>query len=72
MTENKNNDTFSLQSFSDNLRGNSYTCIKFSALWLLQFHIQCLSKVIQGVAITDSQYLPYLKNQMEIIVFKWW
>ena len=71
MTENKNSDTFSLQSCYDDLGGNSYICIKFTALWFVQFNIQCLSKVIQGVAITDSQCLPYLKNQMEI-VFKWW
>ena len=32
MTENKNSDTFSLQSLYDDLGGNYYTCIKFTAL----------------------------------------
>ena len=32
MTENKNSDTVSLQSFSDDLGGNPYICTKFTAL----------------------------------------
>ena len=32
MTDNKNINTFSLQSFSDDLGRNSYICIKFTAL----------------------------------------
>ena len=32
MTENKNSDTFSLQSLCDDLGGNYYICIKFTAL----------------------------------------
>ena len=32
MTENKNSDTFSVQSYSDDLDGNPYFSTKFSAL----------------------------------------
>ena len=49
MTENKNSDTFSVQSYSDDLDGNSYFSTKFSGLWLVQFNIQCLGMVIQGL-----------------------
>ena len=61
MTENKNSDTFSVQSYSDDLDGNSYFSTKFSGLWLVQFNIQCLGMVIQGLVHHSNWHILKIK-----------
>ena len=61
MTENKNSDTFSVQSYSDDLDGNPYFSTKFSALWLVQFNTQCLGMVIQGLVHHSNWHILKIK-----------
>ena len=61
MTENKNSDTFSVQSYSDDLDGNPYFSTKFSGLWLIQFNIQCLGMAIQGLVHHSNWHILKIK-----------